>query len=206
MTDEELLTEYLRTKDDGLLTKLYEQMHDGLWAVARSISPNDADDILQDAFCKLSRLGPQDVNSGFMVKMIKNLAICRNRCRKQKKEVSLDAIMRPDFGHKYDDSNEPIDETDSVETQMEQQELWDEVAAAIASLPPEQREAVELYYGHGRTVVEAAGIMGADYDAVKTWIRRGRDRLHEVLVLEHDCHIQAKQLRRLLESMYANAG
>jgi hypothetical protein len=29
MTDEELLTEYLRTKDDGLLTKLYEQMYDG---------------------------------------------------------------------------------------------------------------------------------------------------------------------------------
>jgi len=101
MTDEELLTEYLRTKDNGLFTALYERMHDGLCAVARRIAPKDADDVVQDAFCKLCRLEPQEVNPGFMVKMVQNLAICRSRCRKQKREVSLDVVMRLGLGDEY---------------------------------------------------------------------------------------------------------
>jgi len=205
MTDEELLTEYLRTKDNGLFTALYERMHDGLCAVARRIAPKDADDVVQDAFCKLCRLEPQEVNPGFMVKMVQNLAICRSRCRKQKREVSLDVVMRLGLGDEYG-RNGPIDEADSTETRLEKNESWDEIASAIASLPSKQKEAIELHYRHRRTIAEAAEIMEADFDAVQNWIRRGRDRLREVLVIENDGHIEVQRLRYLLESMYAIAG
>ena len=70
----------------------------------------------------------------------------------------------------------------------------------------QQKEAIELHYRHGRTIAEAAEIMEADFDAVQTWIRRGRDRLREILVIENDGHIEVQRLRYLLESMYAIAG
>ena len=206
MTDEELLTEYLRTKDNGLFTALYERMYDGLCAVARRISRNDAEDVVQDAFSRLYDLEFQEITPNFMVKMVQNLAIDRRRGKKRKQEISLDVWMNPCHNQDHGGRNEPIDEADSVEAQLEERERWEEIASAIASLPPEQRQAVELYYGRGRTIAETAEIMAIDFDAVQTWIRRGRDRLREILVIEKDSHISVQKLRQLLETMYANAG
>ena len=75
MTDEELLTEYLKTKDRELFTILHERMRDRLYALALHMIhlPDDAEDIVQTVFCKLCKARSQEIRSaeGFLKTMTK---------------------------------------------------------------------------------------------------------------------------------------
>ena len=183
MMDKKLLTEYLRTKDNGLFTMLYDRMYAGLCAVARRIAPKDAEDVVQDAFCKLHELKPREITSGFMVKMVQNLAICRNRRTRKRNEVSLEAVTRPDRNHMHGGCDEPMDDGDSPDVQLQKKESWEDVKAALDFLPPEQKEAVETYFDRGRTIVQTAEILSADPEATRTRIRRGVADLPKYIIL-----------------------
>jgi DNA-directed RNA polymerase specialized sigma24 family protein len=60
LPDEELLMNYLSTKDEELFNILYKRMHKRLYALAMRIlkSPGDAEDVTQDVFLKLCDYGP----------------------------------------------------------------------------------------------------------------------------------------------------
>ena len=55
------------------------------------------------------------------------------------------------------------------------------IAAAIAALPPLQREAVILFEYEGVTLEELAQIVGADAGTVKSRLHRARARLRRAL-------------------------
>ena len=65
MSDEALLTEYLKTKDHGLFAALYERMRKRMYAHAVKVvkSPETAEEIVQEVFCKLLEVAPQKIRS-----------------------------------------------------------------------------------------------------------------------------------------------
>ena len=83
MTDEELLTEYLKTKDRELFTILHERMRDRLYSLALHMIhlPDDAEDIVQTVFCKLCKARSQEIRSaeGFLKTMTKRAALDHQR-------------------------------------------------------------------------------------------------------------------------------
>jgi RNA polymerase sigma-70 factor (ECF subfamily) len=67
-----------------------------------------------------------------------------------------------------------------------QSEAWDvtvesQVAQALASLPDEERRAIELAYFEGHTYVEVARILDQPEGTIKGRIRNGMRRMREAM-------------------------
>ena len=99
MTDEALLTEYLKTKDHDLFAVLYERMQERMYAHAMQItkSPDASAEIVQDVFCKLLEVSPQEIRSAdsFLFRMVWTRAIDRHRQENggiRDGMISLDAL------------------------------------------------------------------------------------------------------------------
>jgi RNA polymerase sigma-70 factor (ECF subfamily) len=60
--------------------------------------------------------------------------------------------------------------------------LADKVSGALASLPKEERQAIELAYFKGRTYVEVAQLLDAPEGTIKSRIRNGMRRMRAALV------------------------
>ena len=175
MTDDELLMEYLRTKDDGLFTTLYERMYDGLCAVARRIAPDDAEDIVQDAFCKLSQLEPKEITTAFVVKMVQTAAMYCLRRKKRRNEVSLNA--RLEASRRGDQSDELADDADGPGVQLHKKESCEEIKLALDFLPRSQRDAIRTYFDSGETIETIAERTGIPAKTIASRIQRGLEAL-----------------------------
>ena len=81
-----------------------------------------------------------------------------------------------------------IRQTDQLEDQLIAQEredltfVWD----AVKRLPENYREAVHLYYYEGFSTAQIAEILGKKDSSVRSDLRRGREKLREVLREEYD--------------------
>ena len=68
-----------------------------------------------------------------------------------------------------------------------QHEIWDlaladQVSRALATLPGEERRAIELAYYEGHTYVEVARLLGQPEGTIKSRIRNGMRRMRAALV------------------------
>lgn len=70
---------------------------------------------------------------------------------------------------------------ENIQLGAEQKELAAIVNAALYSLDTAQRELFVRHYYYGQTVREAAEIMNINDSTAKSWLKRGRDKLKEVL-------------------------
>ena len=81
-----------------------------------------------------------------------------------------------------------IRQTDQLEDQLIAQEredltfVWD----AVKRLPESYREAIHLYYYEGFPTAQIAEILGKKESSVRSDLRRGREKLREVLREEYD--------------------
>ncbi|NDJ78344.1 MAG: RNA polymerase sigma factor [Chloroflexi bacterium] len=64
---------------------------------------------------------------------------------------------------------------------LERQDDRDAVRSALAHLPPDQRETLELVFYHGLSGPEAAEVMGVATGTVKSRLHRAKAMLHDVL-------------------------
>ena len=88
----------------------------------------------------------------------------------------------------------------SLENQAIQQEEAARVHAAIADLPPAERNAIMLVYLGELSHKEAAGQLGSTLSAVKVRVHRGRRRLHTALSGEFQATWQKKRALNSVES------
>jgi RNA polymerase sigma-70 factor (ECF subfamily) len=65
-------------------------------------------------------------------------------------------------------------------------EREDACARALRSLPPAQRQVVELAFFHGKTHETIAEELGTPLGTVKSQIRRGLLRMHDLLKKRED--------------------
>lgn len=75
-----------------------------------------------------------------------------------------------------------IYDTEDIQLKVEQRELSRLLDEALEQLPEEHRELFVRHYYYGQTVSEAAEAMGVNESTSKSWLKRGREKLKEILI------------------------
>ena len=124
----------------------------------------DAEDVLQEVLLERCRTGldfpaPEDERRWLLrvaVNKSKNLLRARRRRRTVPLEEAYELSAPPERTYRA---------------------LYD----AVAALPRNQRLAVDLFYYEGCSTAEIAALLGAREATVRTWLRRARLKLKELL-------------------------
>lgn len=176
-TDAELLAAHV-AGDPHAFATLFRRHQNHLWAVAvrTSYTREDAADALQDALLSAHRTAgsfrADAAVKSWLHTIVVNACLDRIRRNKNRPAVSLDA------GAAY----EPLDERNHyshVETSLV-------VSAALADLPDDQRAAIVAVDVEGRSVGEAAALLGIPVGTVKSRCARGRLRMAQKLEFLRD--------------------
>lgn len=125
----------------------------------------DAEDIVQEAFLKLSQqrtLESREHIKSWLIHVTSNLSINELRRVKRRREVPLD------------------------EAWVKRDEAQTNVLELIGKLDPKYRDAIYLHYYEGYRTAEIAEIYHVAPNTVVTWLRRGRERLK--LVIEEEAY------------------
>ncbi|HSF26607.1 MAG TPA: RNA polymerase sigma factor SigM [Actinomycetes bacterium] len=160
--------------DDAAFAEVVRRHRDRLWAVAlRTVGDREeAADAVQDALLSALRAGRSGAFRGdaavttWLHRIVVNACLDRVRRRSVRPADPLgeDAARLPD----------PVDPVGRQETAIV-------VAAALATLPVEQRAALVLVDMHGYSVEEAARLLGCAPGTIKSRCARGRAKLLPVV-------------------------
>lgn len=168
MHSDEGLIERVRARDTGAFEQLYDTYHRLVYGIAYRMlgGAPAAEDITQAVFLKLWSSPDLFVSGNFAGWLVR---ITRNRCldvlrAKSSKSAELSADM-PAPETLEDEAFAKIDAA--------------RVRTAVALLPPDQRDAIELGFFGGLTHDEIARRTGIPLGTVKTRIRTGLRRLRE---------------------------
>jgi RNA polymerase sigma-70 factor (ECF subfamily) len=173
LTDEDVLARVARA-DEAALAELYDRFGRVAYGLAYRMLRDAAlaEDAVQDAFLAVWRTAVSfDPNRGKASTWILTLAHRR----------AVDVVRREDRrrGQPLDDapaaSGEGADETAGVREQRRS------VQAALARLPAEQREALELAYYGGLSQSELAERLGVPLGTVKSRMFAALSKLRDVL-------------------------
>jgi RNA polymerase sigma-70 factor (ECF subfamily) len=158
---------------DVLVRRWERKIQGAIYRMLRS--EEEARDLCQETFLKAFRgLGTfrgQAKFSSWLYQIALNL--CRDRIRRKKGKtwVSLDEIAEV----------EAAPRTPNVLDLVEADDLARRVAAAVAALPEEQREAVILKEYQGMTFPEIAEVLSVPVSTIKTRLYRGLSQLRRQL-------------------------
>jgi RNA polymerase sigma-70 factor (ECF subfamily) len=136
-----------------------------------------AEEVVQDVFLKAwDNFESFDESRGsfrtWLLTMVRNRSIdsLRGRWRRQRDESELPVDLR--------DSGRVSDPSGLVETRMERAVIRE----AVASLPPDQRTAIELAFFEGHTHTELAERLDIPLGTVKGRLRLGMEKLHTYML------------------------
>jgi RNA polymerase sigma-70 factor (ECF subfamily) len=178
-SDEELVEEFQRGDPHAfdVLVGRWDRKIQG--AIYRIMGPEeDARDLSQETLLKAYRaLGTFKKEARFSSWLYQiALNVCRDRLRRRKSrpQVSLDELMEAGELAPPGRGPSPLD-------LIEARDLSKTVAAAVDSLPPEQREVVVLKEYQGLTFLEIAEVLDIPISTVKTRLYRGLGLLRQRL-------------------------
>ncbi len=159
--------------DSRAFRELFQRYAPLLRAMARRRvgRASDADDLVQQTFLQLHR-ARHDFRPGtrlrpWLVTIAMNLARDALRRRGRRPEAPIDAERL----------EAPADSAGGAEASDEARR----VRAALAALPEDQREVIELFWLSGLPYAEISAIVGASEGAVRVRAHRGYVRLRELL-------------------------
>ena len=151
--------------DDRIRKIIYEKYYDHVYryCVYRTGSLYDAQDLAQETFLRLYRYTDleQKNTKAYVLKVASNL--CNDHLS-----------GRTD--------NAPLD--DSIPAGVEIDDTQQSVRRAVAALPDETRQVIILHYFNGLRLSRIAEIMSIPLSTVKTRLRRGRQKLKQILIQE----------------------
>ncbi|HLL29115.1 MAG TPA: sigma-70 family RNA polymerase sigma factor [Xanthobacteraceae bacterium] len=142
------------------------------FAISLSGNVDRADDLVQEtilrALANIDSFQPGTNMSAWLFTILRNLF--RSEYRKRRREVE-------DATGMY---------AESMKSQPEQASRleFEELRAALAQLPDDQREAVILVGASGFSYEEAAAICGCAVGTIKSRVNRARNRLAELMSIE----------------------
>jgi len=190
VTDEKLLAD-AANGDTTAFQILYQRYRDPIFRFAYRMlgSVEAAEDVAHDCFLSLIRQPGRfdSTKASFRTYLY---AAARNQAAKQYssfgRETALDELSEEPAAA---DRNAPV-------AQVLDDELASEVAAAIASLPPLQREALVLFEYEELSLAEIGEIVGVDTNTVKGRLFRAREKLRSKLERYFRTGREAATLRR----------
>ena len=176
-SDEELMAAYV-AGDRAAFKLLFDRYAGLLFAMAkrRLGSDDDARDVVQQTLLQLHR-ARNDFRPGarlrpWLFTIAMNLVREQYRKRKRRREQSLETSSAP--------LPEAVVSSDA-ERDDEHKARAARIRAALQSLPPPQREVIELHWFEESPYEEIARIVGASVAAVRVRAHRGYERLREIL-------------------------
>ena len=179
------LIERMRQNDENAYRLLVERHIDRAYGLALRIlrNPADAEDVAQEAFVKawINRDKWQAGRAKFSTWLYRVIV---NRC------IDLQRAPRTDG---LDDAPEPMDETEDCVASIQKRQIYSRLEQAVERLPDQQRTAVLLSYYEDMSNAEIAEVMGTTISATEALLKRGRQRLREILKRS------AGDVRQLLE-------
>ncbi|MBD8870997.1 RNA polymerase sigma factor SigM [Nocardioides donggukensis] len=187
-SDRDLLAAHVAGDPDAF-GELFARHRDRLWAVALRTSgnPEDAADALQDAlisaFRRASGYRGDAAVTTWLHRVVVNACLDRIRHTRSRAADALpdDLEASPDHGGRT-----TIDRAPGPEARVLDDERRQQVLAALATLPPEQRAALVLVDMEGYPVAEAAAVLDCAVGTVKSRCARGRARLAPLLGVLRD--------------------
>ncbi len=175
VTDERLLQQ-AADGDGAAFQILYERYRDPIFRFAYRLlgSAAAAEDVAHDCFLSLIKAPHRfDASKASLRTYIYSAA--RNQAAKRynsfEREAPLDELTNEPAAS---DRHEPIQ-------RVLDDEMAAEVAEAVASLPPLQREALILFEYEGLSLAEIAAVVGVDANTVKARLFRAREKLRSRL-------------------------
>jgi RNA polymerase sigma-70 factor, ECF subfamily len=178
------LIERIASGDAAALTEFYGRYASILYGIAVKIlnDSREAEDALQDGFVFIWRKAgtyQPELSSPFSwaVMIVRNKAIDRIRARQRAERVAERVALEKSGGIEFDD--------DSAE-EPALRELRKNARDAVAHLPGDQREALELAFLGGFTHDEVAARLEIPLGTVKARIRRGLLRMRTLISTRHD--------------------
>jgi RNA polymerase sigma-70 factor, ECF subfamily len=172
--------ERLAHGDPAAFAELYDACADRVhhYLVVRLGSRADADDVLQETFVRLARTRQK-------LSRVENLTayvftVARNEAARLQGQKSRDARRLSERMSAQELFCEAAPDA------LEAREAAEELTAALARLPPEQREVVELKTSAGLSLREIAEVTGSPPGTVATRYRTAIARLREWLTRK--CH------------------
>ena len=163
--------------NEAALAEVYRRHGGAVYGLARKILNNghEADDVTQEIFLRLwnnpDRFDPLrgslrsfllNDSHGRAVDLVRSL---NSRRAREVKDANRTPVAAYDLQHQVWDLA-----------------LADEVKKALATLPPDERQAIELAYFHSHSYVKVAEILGQPEGTIKSRIRNGMGRMRSTLV------------------------
>lgn len=128
---------------------------------------NDAEDVLQDTLIQFLKSAPvlsgPEHEKAWLLRVAANLS---------KNRIDYNRLRTSD----------ELDEELIAEEREDLSFVWE----AVKALPANQREAIHLFYHEGYSTAEIASILGRRESTVRSDLRRGRDKLKDVLKEAYD--------------------
>ena len=158
----------IRAGDQQAMSELYDRYSKVVYAVALRVLQDaaGAEDVLQDVFLQLWR-NPDafDASRGSLAAWLAVIARNRSidRLRKRRPETDIEDCV--------------IASGPDLRDETERALLIEKVRGALASMSPEQRQAMELAFFQGLTHTEIAEKTGEPLGTIKTRIRSGLQQL-----------------------------
>jgi RNA polymerase sigma-70 factor, ECF subfamily len=184
--------------DTQALARFYERWSRPVLALVVQLvrDPDDADDVVEDAFYQAwrqaSRYEPsRGAVSTWIVTIARSRALDRLRSRRRLREEPLTPVTVLD--------ELTVASTPDPAAGAEEAEVRERVAVALKELPPEQREVLELAYFGGLSQTEIAERTGQPLGTVKTRTRLAGQKLRERLSMLHDDAAIGEAERRLTD-------
>ena len=184
VTDEQLL-EYLTRTDTAALDELYSRYGRAAFALAYRVlnDPEGAEDAVQEAFLTVwRRAGSYRPERGtvraWLLTVVRNRAIdqIRAQASRPRGTAALEELERL-AASDGDPAEAALRGADAAAIQ-----------GALAKLPEEQREAVQLAFFHGLTYVEVSARTGAPLGTVKSRMRLALERMRGLLLAGNTEH------------------
>ncbi len=172
------LIQRMMAGDESALSLIYDRYSAMLFGmIIRILQDRGAsEEVLQDCFLQLWRIAAQfDASRGsvpaWLMVIARNRAISRLRGRRDRE------VLEEEDGGYANTFASP----QNVEDDAARAELARSLAAALAKLPSEQRQALELAYFEGMTQSEIATRTGCPLGTVKTRVRTAMQSLKLIL-------------------------
>lgn len=157
------------TKTDEEIERAFDVHGNSILRLAYSYLHNmeDAEDILQETLIRYMDKAPAFENSShekaWLLRVAANLS---------KNKIDYNNIR------KTDELNEEL----MAEERTDLSFVWE----AVKELSSAQREVIHLFYQEGYTTAQIAGILNEKESTVRSHLKRGRDKLKEILKEEYD--------------------
>jgi len=178
LPDDFALMQAIARRDRDALAALYDRHSPMLLAICRRLlkDAGEAEDVMTDVFFEVwAKADRFDSSRGnpltYLVTLSRSRAIDRQRSRASRPKVTSD----------FTDAASQTDPVPNPFESIHLKERQTQVRAALSSLDPMQREALECSFYEGLSHSEIAEKLNRPLGTVKTYIRQGLIRLRDSL-------------------------